>query len=79
MKEFKVYITQNYKPITTTAETQEEAESLVEVRFKRSGHMWEELQVKELNVLAVGIADTHPKNKIKRNPLTRLLMKRRSV
>ena len=60
MKEFKVYITQNYQPITIAAETQEEAEHEVEVRFKKSGHMWQELQVEELNVLAVGIADTQP-------------------
>ena len=59
-KEFKVYITQNYQPITIAAETQEEAEHEVEVRFKKSGHMWQELQVEELNVLAVGIADTQP-------------------
>ena len=60
MKEFKVYITQNYQPITIEAETQEEAEHEVKVRFIKSGHMWEELQVEELNVLAVGIADTQP-------------------
>ena len=60
MKEFKVYITQNYQPITIAAETQEEAEHEVEVRFKKSGHMWQELQVEELNDLAVGIADTQP-------------------
>ena len=60
MKEFKVYITQNYQPITIAAETQEEAENEVKVRFIKSGHMWEELQVEELNVLAVGIADTQP-------------------
>ena len=60
MKEFKVYITQNYQPITIAAETQEEAEHEVKVRFKKSGHMWQELQVEELNVLAVGIADTQP-------------------
>ena len=60
MKEFKVYITQNYQPITIAAETQEEAEHEVKVRFIKSGHMWEELQVEELNVLAVGIADTQP-------------------
>ena len=60
MKEFKVYITQNYQPITIAAETQEEAEHEVKVRFIRSGHMWLELQVEELNVLAVGIADTQP-------------------
>jgi len=59
-KEFKVYITQNYQPITIAAETQEEAEHEVKVRFIKSGHMWEELQVEELNVLAVGIADTQP-------------------
>jgi len=60
MKEFKVYITQNYQPITIAAETQEEAEHEVKVRFIKSGHMWQELQVEELNVLAVGIADTQP-------------------
>ena len=60
MKEFKVYITQNYQPITIEAETQEEAEHEVKVRFIKSGHLWEELQVEELNVLAVGIADTQP-------------------
>ena len=60
MKEFKVYITQNYQPITIAAETQEEAEHEGKVRFIKSGHMWEELQVEELNVLAVGIADTQP-------------------
>ena len=60
MKEFKVYITQNYQPITIAAETQEEAEHEVKVRFIKSGHLWEELQVEELNVLAVGIADTQP-------------------
>tara|TARA_X000001036_G_scaffold152601_1_gene144902 strand:- start:1177 stop:1404 length:228 start_codon:yes stop_codon:yes gene_type:complete len=60
MKEFKVYLTQNYQPITVSAETQEEAENEVKVRFIKSGHMWEELQVEELNVLAVGIADTQP-------------------
>jgi len=60
MKEFKVYLTQNYQPITVSAETQEEAEHEVKVRFIKSGHMWEELQVEELNVLAVGIADTQP-------------------
>ena len=60
MKEFKVYITQNYQPITVSAETQEEAENEVKVRFIKSGHMWQELQVEELNVLAVGIADTQP-------------------
>ena len=60
MKEFKVYLTQNYQPITVSAETQEEAEHEVKVRFRKSGHMWEELQVEELNVLAVGIADTQP-------------------
>ena len=60
MKEFKVYITQNYQPITVSAETQEEAENEVKVRFIKSGHLWEELQVEELNVLAVGIADTQP-------------------
>ena len=58
MKEFKVYITQNYQPITIAAETQEEAEHEVKVRFIKSGQMWQELQVEELNVLAVGIA-TH--------------------
>ena len=60
MKEFKVYITQNYQPITIAAETQEEAEHEVKVRFIKSGHLWQELQVEELNVLAVGIADTQP-------------------
>ena len=60
MKDFKVYITQNYQPITIAAETQEEAEHEVKVRFIKSGHMWQELQVEELNVLAVGIADTQP-------------------
>ena len=60
MKEFKVYLTQNYQPITVSAETQEEAENEVKVRFIKSGHLWEELQVEELNVLAVGIADTQP-------------------
>ena len=60
MKEFKVYITQNYQPITIEAKTQEEAENEVKVRFIKSGHMWEELKVEELNVLAVGIADTQP-------------------
>ena len=60
MKEFKVYLTQNYQPITVSAETQEEAENEVKVRFIKSGHMWQELQVEELNVLAVGIADTQP-------------------
>ena len=60
MKEFKVYLTQNYQPITVSAETQEEAEHEVKVRFIKSGHLWEELQVEELNVLAVGIADTQP-------------------
>ena len=60
MKEFKVYLTQNYQPITVSAETQEEAEHEVKVRFIKSGHMWQELQVEELNVLAVGIADTQP-------------------
>ena len=60
MKEFKVYLTQNYQPITVSAETQEEAENEVNVRFIKSGHLWEELQVEELNVLAVGIADTQP-------------------
>ena len=60
MKEFKVYITQNYQPITIAAETQEEAEHEVKVRFIKSGHLWEEIQVEELNVLAVGIADTQP-------------------
>ena len=60
MKEFKVYLTQNYQPITVSAETQEEAENEVKVRFIKSGHMWEELQVEELNVLAVGVADTQP-------------------
>ena len=60
MKEFKVYITQNYQPITVTAKTQEEAEHEVAVRFRKSGHLWEELKVEELNVLAIGIADTQP-------------------
>ena len=60
MKEFKVYLTQNYQPITVSAETQEEAENEVKVRFIKSGHLWEELQVEELNVLAVGVADTQP-------------------
>ena len=60
MKEFKVYLTQNYQPITVSAETQEEAENEVKVRFIKRGHLWEELQVEELNVLAVGIADTQP-------------------
>ena len=60
MKEFKVYITQNYQPITVEAKTLEEAEHEVKVRFKKSGHMWEELHVEDLNVLAVGIADTQP-------------------
>ena len=30
MKEFKVYITQNYQPITVSAETQEEAEKYLD-------------------------------------------------
>tara|TARA_B100001250_G_scaffold289441_1_gene251197 strand:+ start:988 stop:1215 length:228 start_codon:yes stop_codon:yes gene_type:complete len=60
MKEFKVYLTQNYQPITVSAETQEEAEHEVKVRFIKSGHLWEELQVEELKAIAVGIADTQP-------------------
>ena len=38
MKEFKVYLTQNYQPITVSAKTQEEAENEVKVRFRKSGH-----------------------------------------
>jgi len=60
MKEFKVYLTQNYQPITVSAKTQEEAENEVKVRFRKSGHLWEELKVEELKAIAVGIADTQP-------------------
>ena len=37
MKEFKVYLTQNYQPITISAKTQEEAENEVKVRLEKVG------------------------------------------
>jgi hypothetical protein len=60
MKEFKVYLTQNYQPITVSAKTQEEAENEVKVRFRKSGHLWEEVKVEEVKVMAIGIGDTQP-------------------
>ena len=60
MKEFKVYLTQNYQPITVSAETLEEAENEVKVRFRKSGHLWEEVKVEEVKVMAIGIGDTQP-------------------
>ena len=60
MKEFKVYLTQNYQPITIEAETLEEAENEVKVRFIKSGHLWEEVKVEEVKVMAIGIGDTQP-------------------